>query len=309
MDIIDGVYVKAGKKKLYMKATGSGAPPVIIETGWGSLSAEWSMLQEELSKITTVITYDRAGYGESAPGEQPRDSERITDEMKEMLTNAGVKPPYILLGHSSGGLYVQHYAKKFPDDTGGLILVDPFTPETGKLDELDAPKFQEALSNKVRAENIRKYTEMSDEDLEKFVSQFLNNMFTEFPEDIRNQLIVYQTDKNLYKAIVDEFDAMEDSYMQCDEAGDLPKVPLRIIGRDPNVMQALTVQLGIPSNEANLVEDEWQKQMKGLTKLSPESKFLTAEGSNHSIHLSRPEIIRDEVANMVQNFGSFFELG
>lgn len=82
-----------------------------------------------MAKTTRVCAYDRAGYGWSSPGPQPRDSQTIADELHALLTNAGLEGPYVLVGHSFGGLHARMFAARYPDETAGMVLVDASHPE------------------------------------------------------------------------------------------------------------------------------------------------------------------------------------
>lgn len=100
------------------------SPSVILETGGGG-GIGWPNVRSQIAQFTQVITYDRAGFGKSPPGPNPRDAKTIAGELHTALHQAGVAPPYVLVGQSSGGLYVQVFAASYPDETAGLVLVDP----------------------------------------------------------------------------------------------------------------------------------------------------------------------------------------
>src|SRR5829696_4828398 len=85
------------------------------------------MVQQEVSGITRVCAYDRAGMGWSEMGPDPRDAKQITGELHTLLKGAGIKGPYVLVGHSFGGLYMQTYAARYPDEVAGVVLVDSST--------------------------------------------------------------------------------------------------------------------------------------------------------------------------------------
>lgn len=120
-----GKMVDVGKHSLHLNCSGKGEPTVILEHGLGWTSVEWSLVQKEVEKFTRVCSYDRAGYAWSEEGELPRTSERFADELHDLLKEAEVPPPYILVGHSYGGINVRVYADKYPDEVAGLVLVDP----------------------------------------------------------------------------------------------------------------------------------------------------------------------------------------
>jgi pimeloyl-ACP methyl ester carboxylesterase len=102
---------------------------VILEAAADMMSADWAWVQPALAKQTRVCAYDRAGMGWSDSGAGPRDAQHVTTELHALLTRAGINPPYILVGHSVGGLYVRLFAAQYPEEVVGLVLIDPGHPE------------------------------------------------------------------------------------------------------------------------------------------------------------------------------------
>ena len=100
-------------------------PDVILEGGFGTGIASWSTVQREIAKFTQVVAYDRAGLGQSETGPKPRDAKHVATELHAALQKAGIKPPYILVGHSLGGPFVRVFASMYPTETAGLVLIDP----------------------------------------------------------------------------------------------------------------------------------------------------------------------------------------
>lgn len=103
--------------------------PVIIENGLGGRMVLWEKVLSEISKDATTFAYNRPGYGESDPVSTPRDGLHIVDELRSLLKSKGLNPPYILVGHSLGGLYMQLFARRYPDEVSALILVDSTHPK------------------------------------------------------------------------------------------------------------------------------------------------------------------------------------
>lgn len=119
-----GKLFDVGGVKLHLYCTGQGQPTVILETGLGVASPTWAAVQRPVSAKTRVCSYDRAGYGWSDSGPSPRTSGVIATELHALLTAAGERGPFILVGHSFGGLIVRVFAHMHPAETAGLVLVD-----------------------------------------------------------------------------------------------------------------------------------------------------------------------------------------
>ena len=123
-----GRMIDLGTHHLHVLEKGSGPVTILLEAGLMSTVLSWSGLQQELSKSYRVVSYDRAGLGWSDLGPMPRTSGLIVDELHRLLAQAGIAPPYILVGHSFGGLTVPLFAAKYPQEVTGLVLVDGVTP-------------------------------------------------------------------------------------------------------------------------------------------------------------------------------------
>jgi pimeloyl-ACP methyl ester carboxylesterase len=106
---------------------GEGSPVAALDVGLGDWSLAWRALQPELAKVTRTCIADRAGYGFSDPGPLPRDSVSETQDLENALKAAGIKPPYVLIGHSLGGLNTRLFAYRNPEKVAGLLLIDPST--------------------------------------------------------------------------------------------------------------------------------------------------------------------------------------
>jgi pimeloyl-ACP methyl ester carboxylesterase len=124
-----GRLVDLGTHRLHLFESGNGGrPTVILEAGLMSTVLSWSELQHELSRTFRVVSYDRAGMGWSDIGPMPRTATRIVEELHLLLERAAIPGPYILVGHSFGGLTMPLFAARFPEEVVGMVLVDPVVP-------------------------------------------------------------------------------------------------------------------------------------------------------------------------------------
>ena len=124
-----GEMVDVGGYSLHINCVGQGSPTVVLDAALGAMSASWVLVQREVSDTTRVCAYDRAGMGWSEMGPEPRDAKQISSELHTLLTKAGIEGPYVLVGHSFGGLYMQTYAARYPDEVAGVSLVESSHPE------------------------------------------------------------------------------------------------------------------------------------------------------------------------------------
>lgn len=120
-----GQLVDVGGHRLHLDCSGSGSVTVVLESALGGWSIDWAKLQPILAERTRVCAYDRAGYGWSDASGRRYTPEATARELHELLEAADVPGPYLLVGHSIGGLYVRHFAALNPADVVGMVLVDP----------------------------------------------------------------------------------------------------------------------------------------------------------------------------------------
>jgi len=117
--------VDVGGHSLNLLIGGQGSPAVVFEGGFGAGIASWSTVQKEVAAFARTVSYDRAGLGQSELGPKPRSAKQIATELHTALEKAGVKPPYVLVGHSFGGIYVRVFAERYPKEVAGMVLLDP----------------------------------------------------------------------------------------------------------------------------------------------------------------------------------------
>lgn len=121
--------VDAGGRSLNLlvggKRGGDQSPAVILEGGFGAGITSWTTVQAEIAKFAQVVSYDRAGLMQSEPGPKPRSAKQIALELHTALQTAGIKPPYVLVGHSFGGPYIRVFAGMYPAEVAGMVLIDP----------------------------------------------------------------------------------------------------------------------------------------------------------------------------------------
>lgn len=126
-----GQLVDIGGRRLHLNIMGEANDnsTVILEAGMVSFSSNWAWVQPEVAKVARVVAVDRAGLGWSDPGPKPRDAGRSAQELHAALEKLGITGPYVLAGHSYGGVAVQAFAALYRDEVAGMVLVDGSHPD------------------------------------------------------------------------------------------------------------------------------------------------------------------------------------
>ena len=123
-----GQLIDVGGHRLHLNCTGSGSPTVVLEPGGGEMSSNLGWIAPAVARDTRVCVYDRAGRGWSEPADTPQDATQIATDLHTLLQRAHVPGPYVLAGHSFGGLYVLTFAARYPDEVAGMVLIDSTAP-------------------------------------------------------------------------------------------------------------------------------------------------------------------------------------
>jgi pimeloyl-ACP methyl ester carboxylesterase len=123
-----GQLIDVGGHRLHLSCTGSGTPTVVLEPGAGEMSSSLGWIAPAVARDTRVCVYDRAGRGWSEPADTAQDGAQIATDLHTLLQRGQVPGPYVLAGHSFGGLYVLTFAARYPDEVAGMVLVDSTAP-------------------------------------------------------------------------------------------------------------------------------------------------------------------------------------
>jgi len=277
----------------HLQCTGEGSPTIILEAGLGSGALSWGMVQPELSGVTRVCAYDRAGLGWSSPRSDVRDAAHVESELTALLGKAGIEGPLVLVGHSLGGLYARLYASRHPDSVAGLVLIDSATPTD---DDVDSSALKTYLSHRE-----------SNAAFEKLLAQAvfilgiprLTGSCSEvpkgFPATTGRMRAEDLCDPNL-SVVFEESAALSASRAQVASAFLNRNLPVLIISQDT----AFSAPLEVPPI---LTEDwarNWDRRQESLKSLSTLSRRVVAKGSEHFIPLDRPDVVAKEVDALIQ---------
>lgn len=139
-----GIIVDVGEARRHVVRGGRGrpGPTVVLEAGLAATSGWWHWVGEAVGHFAPVVSHDRPGMGWSSESAAPRDAETMARELRELLRGTGVEPPYVLVGHSMGGLVARVFAARFPSEAAGLVLVDAVHPDQSRR----SPQIRRAMA-------------------------------------------------------------------------------------------------------------------------------------------------------------------
>jgi pimeloyl-ACP methyl ester carboxylesterase len=275
-----------------------------MEAALGGSSISWSLVQPDVARLTRVCSYDRAGFGWSDAGPMPRTAGRVADELRVLLDRAGVPPPFLLVGHSFGGLVMRIFAARHRAEVAGLVLVDPAHPEDWVR---PAPKEQIKIDRGVRL--CRRGATAARFGAARLVSGLVTlGLFGvarglarvvsrgglsredegilaplwKLPPETRKPLRQFWTQEKFFEALGSQIASMSASAAEtldaaADGYGDLPLVT--ISSTDPS--------------------DYRLRQQEALARLSHRGRHIVASNSSHWIPLDQPQVVVDVIRDML----------
>ena len=290
--------IKINDHKIEVLIKGEKGPLVIVLTGMGCSFEEWYEVIENLSKTYRVLTFHRQGLGQSEIGIGVQHTASTVSDLAEILNHLQIEEPFYLMGHSYGGLCVQHFAKVHPEKVAGVILVDSTSVDLKELEKLDLPVLNQD-TDESWIEKSMEYSTKSEQELLEILKPSLNEKQRQFPKAIQQKLLDFQVNPFLYKAMASEIKEWTNDAGVIRSLGDFPNVPLIVIGRDKEYTIQSEMDSGIPEWELRVFEEKWEELITNQSKLSLQGELVFAGQSGHSVFLDRPDLIIECVHKMV----------
>src|SRR5215217_624011 len=249
-----GDLVDVGDHSLHINCIGQGSPTVILEAANLGMPAHWVRVQQQLAQTTRVCSYDRAGLGWSERGPEPRDARQISGELHTLLKGADIEGPYVLVGHSYGGLYAQMYAARYPNQVAGVVLVDSSHPE----------QFTRSPEGQAMYEQNRRMGAVIPWLTRLGVIRLINfyPAHPDLPSQQRAQIEAFNSSTQQVVTTVEEFSATPQTNAQVRSAGSLGGKPLAVVS-------------------AGEQSSSWLEMQDELAALSPNSIHRVVEGATH----------------------------
>ena len=249
-----GHLVNVGGYSLHINCVGEGSPTVILESALGAMSAHWVRVQQVVAETTRVCAYDRAGMGWSEPGPEPRDARQISSELHTLLKDADTEGPYVLVGHSYGGLYARMYAARYPNEVAGVVLVDSSHPE----------QFTRSPEGRAMYEQIRRLGAVIPFLTRLGVTRLFNvyPAHPDLPPQQRAQIEAFNSSTRQVATTAAEFRATPETTAQVRSTGTLGDKPLAVIS-------------------AGEQSSSWLELQDELAALSSDSIHHVVEGATH----------------------------
>lgn len=268
-----GSLVELNGRKVHVLCAGEGSPTVILEAGLPASSLTWMSVFSEIAELTRVCAYDRPGYGWSQPTTSPRTAETIVQELRVLLQSTDTQPPYILVGHSFGGLLMQLYATRFPNDFTGMVLVDSSHPDqahrTLDLQEIDTISFAMKTLGPIGIVRL----------LFPVPAGNPESRDVSVREQERELLMTSRT----LRTATREMSGLRESLRQVTESTvDLGSKPLVVL------------------SEGRRRAKSWQALQEDLSRMSTNSEWQVVDGAGHFVQHDQPDVVVGAVRRVIE---------
>ena len=277
-----GRLIDIGGRKLHLYCAGDGSPSVILETGAGSFSIDWALVQPEVAKTTRVCSYDRAGYGWSDPGPEWDTVTQVANDLETALSKAGEHPPYLLVGQSMGGLFARWFQHEHPDQVAGVVLVETYettAPVNGKQVPLYTLTKDQLQANLPPPSSLKKPPLPTE----------VHPPFDKLPPSLQPthlwlerhffETLDFNKGPQMMESWRSAFSILHQASLK---QGSLDALPLAILTRE------------------DVTEDERQQQRE-LSHLSTRCIWEIAVHSGHFVQLERPDLVINAIRGVIRS--------
>lgn len=293
-----GQMVDVGGYRLHIDCQGSsqpGAPTVVLESGAGEYSLTWDHVQRQVAEFARVCAYDRAGLGWSERGPNPRTALHIVDELDALLTAASVEPPYVLVGHSMGGLYARFFAHEHPHRVAGMVLVDGGHEEANQRLPEALTKATGQANQMLRIPQVLSVIGFLARNPDSYPSQLLP---PQAPGTKETHKAILAMSPHFFLTAIEESAAEEESYAAMRNSPDryLGDLPLVVISAGEF---AATQMINLSAEEQASVMAVWAELQAELAMLSSNGRQVIAEDAGHYAHLDQPELVIDAIREVL----------
>jgi pimeloyl-ACP methyl ester carboxylesterase len=290
-----GRYYEAGGRQLLAHQSGSGSPAVVFLPGSGAVGLDYWNIQEQAAKLTASVLYDRAGTGWSDRAELPRSLADVTGELRQLLRAADVPAPYLLAGHSLGGLYARHYATRFPDEVAGLVLLDPAHEDytaymPGQLNEARRDWDPDQV--------LSLLDELPGEVIDLYRGLFAQEM-ADWPREIREPLIDAHVSPQWLRVGLRENKNLSQVYDEIRRAGPMPGLPLIILCSMQTDAFKQAVPAGGPESLLQGEIDGKRRLYTALARSVPHGEIRLIDAGHATMHYRRPGAVLQAIRDLL----------
>lgn len=295
MSIID-----INQRKVEYLMVGKGTNVVVIVPGMGCSIYSWLNVVDEIKKDAKVIVFHRSGLGNTDLHPKGNSTGTACEDLNNLMKVLQISEKVILVGHSYGGICVQHFARLYPNKVKALVLVDSSSMDAYKFNELDIPVADETQSDEAYVKEWTRQSKLTKEQLNEEIKPSLSSEELSFPIEVQKRILDFMISPNLYKSAIDETIDLRYGVKNIRDVGEFPDIPLKVLVRDYEYSLKETIdEDGIPKKEAEKLENLWRELSYDLAKLSNQSEIKFVKDSGHAIHHDQRQIVINTIKELL----------
>jgi pimeloyl-ACP methyl ester carboxylesterase len=291
--------------QMRLDCRGSGSPTVVLEAGAQSSSVVWIRTQDDVTKFTRVCSYDRAGYGWSDAIHEALYPRQVAEMLHDLLENGGEGPPYLMVGHSLGGVYVRAFTEKYPDEVVGMVLVDS---SHEKQDEQLPPVLAELNDPKLVKTGLQIQQIIASIGLLRaFKLLDASNPPILLTEEEKGPALAEMYRTGYFGAYARETEMMLAYFSLPRKLNSLGDMPLIVVSAEMNAQEMYAAYENAPQIQSQLSVEMMQQYadfLNGLqdelAALSTRSRHIIVKDSGHFIQLDAPQVVIDAVREVFE---------
>ena len=285
---------------LYIVEKGFGGPTMVFEAGISASHLNWRHIQDQVAEFAHTVSYDRLGLGWSSPARTPRTPGNIAMELRQLLETAGLKPPFILVAHSFGGLVARRYALLYPEQVAGVVLVDPMRCEewppldAGKQSQVDrgkrliryaSPIAHCGLARLAVTSAFRRSGKLSNQlagaagSGAQHVLGRIKSEVGKMPREVWPIVAAHWSRPGFYSGMRMYLDSIPDTVTEMDAAEPIRDIPVTLL---------------TPGESTPLTDT-------GIERIGNRVQQIIDPESAHWIHLDEPDLVIESIRSMIAN--------
>jgi pimeloyl-ACP methyl ester carboxylesterase len=272
-----GQLVSVGQHRLHLHCKGQGGPTLVLEAGMAGWSQDWAFVHDGLARAGQVCVYDRAGYGWSDAAAASRNGMDAVDDLRRALDGAGLRPPYLLAGHSFGGLLAAMYARAYPSEVVGLALIDA----VGRDYEAQFPPERYRAFRSSLGRTLRLADMFAPLGIPRLIHLPASLVAARLPVGEREIAIAMSYSRRHFRALRLEDAGFDDVLTQALRLGPLPAVPTI-------VLSSQEMRDFPPGLEDEAMRLMWQRNQMSIANEAGVEPVVFA-GSGHYLHIEQPD--------------------
>jgi len=293
--------------QMRLDCRGSGSPTVILEAGGQSSSIVWAQIQDEVAGFTRVCSYDRAGYGWSDSTHETMYPDQVADMLHTLLENGGEAPPYLMVGHSFGGIYIRIFTEKYPDEVVGMVLVDSSHEAQSQQAPPEITKSPDYLKTQKAGTTSLQVLKLTAPigllRIFKMMEPAVESL--QLPDQERGPALAELNRTSFVGAYARESDMMTIYSGQPKKLGDMPLIVLSqkmdlIDMQEKYELYPPAIQSLMTTELMQREVDTYNENQNELTGLSTRGKQIVVEDSGHFIQIDQPQVVIDAIREVFE---------